>query len=189
MSKGQKNIRSALVILIMVVTSLLLYQHLLNKVKTTEDVPVTAVQTVLLKNLNKDYPASPREVIKYYNELQTCMYNDEYTDEEFADLANKALELYDDELVEHQNPEMYPQLLKQDITTFRDDQKKMVGNYTSSATEVEYYTKKKRQCANLRSTYQVRQGAAMTSTTQIFVMRKDEKGHWKILGWDIDRGE
>ena len=79
MKKGTKTARTALVLLIMAVTVMLLYHHMVNKVRGTQ-VPetVSAVQNVLLVKLESSYPATPREVVKFYNEIMQCYYNEEY---------------------------------------------------------------------------------------------------------------
>ena len=93
MRKGPK---SAAVLAVMVITVFALYYYLVNKVERSgPEVETTAVQDVLLKNLEKDYPPTVREVIKYYNEIMNCYYSENPTDEELKKLADKAMELYD----------------------------------------------------------------------------------------------
>lgn len=48
------------------------------------------VATVLLRDLEINYPSTPKEVVKYYAELTKVLYNEEYTDEEFQALAEKS---------------------------------------------------------------------------------------------------
>ena len=116
MRKGPK---SAAVLAVMVITVFALYYYLVNKVeRSSPEVETTAIQDVLLRNLETDYPATVREVIKYYNEIMSCYYSESPTDEELKDLADKALELYDTELVNFQSEEMYLADLKTEIAGF-----------------------------------------------------------------------
>ena len=93
MRKGPK---SAAVLAVMVITVFALYYYLVNKVERSDpEVETSAVEDVLLKNLETDYPATVREVIKYYNEIMSCYYGENPTDEELKKLADKAMELYD----------------------------------------------------------------------------------------------
>ena len=64
------------------------YFYLSNKTKTEEETVVTAVQDVLLRNLDKDYPPTPTEVVKYYREIVKCLYNQAYTDEELESMLD-----------------------------------------------------------------------------------------------------
>ena len=70
------------------------YYYYLSHKETTDTTEVTEVQKVILKKLEgKSYPATPREVIKFYNRILCCYYNEEYTDDEFHRLADQALEI------------------------------------------------------------------------------------------------
>ena len=71
----------------------------IEKSKPEDYVQLTKVQEVLSRNLQTNYPQTPKEVIKYYSEITTCFYNEEHTEEELLALADKASELYDYDLV------------------------------------------------------------------------------------------
>ena len=64
------------------------YYYLTNRsprsVETTGE--TDEITSVLSKNLEKDYPASPRAVIKYYNRILLCLYNETYDDEQYQKL-------------------------------------------------------------------------------------------------------
>lgn len=79
------------------------YFYLSNYKDTDNDTVITAVQNVLLKNLDTDYPPTPREVVKYYSDIVKCAYNEDYTDEQLEQMTEKLLALYDTELAEN-NP-------------------------------------------------------------------------------------
>ncbi len=182
--------KSAAALLILVITAFALYYYLVNKVERPEpDVTTTAIQDVLLKDLEKDYPATVREVIKYYNEIMRCYYNESPTDEDLEKLANKALELYDKELVDYQSEEMYLRDLKTDVKDFAEKGAILSHVAISSSTAVEYFTHNGRECALIRCVYTMRQKANMDTKSETYVLRRDDKGRWKILGWTAsDKG-
>ena len=60
---------------------------------------LTAVQKVTTANLEQDYPKTPREVLKAYNEIQTCFYNEEYSEEELQEMVAQARSLLDPQLL------------------------------------------------------------------------------------------
>ena len=74
------------------------YYYLTNRaprsVETTGE--TDEITSVLSKNLEKDYPASPRAVIKYYNRILLCLYNETYDDEQYQKLLEKMRALMDD---------------------------------------------------------------------------------------------
>lgn len=59
---------------------------------------LTEVQRITTKDLDKNYPQTPREVVKLYNRIVKCYYGMQYSDEELDALTDQALKLFDDEL-------------------------------------------------------------------------------------------
>ena len=82
MKKSTKaNIRGGAVIVLMIVVMLGYYYYLSNKEKEQQEQnpELTVVQEVLMRNLETNYPPTPKEVVKYYSEITKCFYNEEYT--------------------------------------------------------------------------------------------------------------
>ncbi len=73
------KVKSAIIIVILVALVGGYYFYLSNYMKNDDETIVTAVQEVLLKNLEDDYPPTPREVLKYYSDITKCLYNEDYT--------------------------------------------------------------------------------------------------------------
>lgn len=181
MRKGPK---SAAVLAVMVITVFALYYYLTNKVeRLSPEVETTAIQDVLLRNLETDYPPTVREVIKYYNEIMSCYYSESPTDEEIQKLADKAMELYDAELVNYQDEELYISDLKAEMATFAASETVLSHVALSSSTAVDYYTYNGRDCAQIRCIYTMRQKTSLVTIKEVYVLRKDDGGRWKILGW------
>lgn len=187
MRKGPK---SAAVLAVMVITVFALYYYLVNKVeRSAPEVETTAVQDVLLKNLETDYPPTVREVIKYYNEIMNCYYKEKPTDAELEQLADKAMELYDTELVNFQSREMYLENLKTEIAAYAAADTVLSHVALSSSTAVDYYTYNGRECAQIRCIYTLRQKTQLMTIKELYVLRKDDNGRWKILGWSSAEDE
>lgn len=145
---------------------------------------LTPVQEVLIRDLTTNYPQTPKEVVKYYSEISMCFYNEEYTDEELEQLAAKAMELYDHELAENNPQEQYVENLKQEINAFKLKKCTISSYTTSSSTDVYDFTQDGYQFSRLYCTYHVRVGTALESIEEVFLLRMDTEGHWKIYGWD-----
>lgn len=162
------------------------YFYVSNIGKDNDDVVVSAVQNVLLRNLDNDYPATPKELVKYYGDITKCLYNENYSDEQLAQMADKMIALYDDELAENNPRDQYIVDLKAAVKDFSDKNYTIISYTTSSSTDVEEYTHEGRKCASLYCTYSIKTGADYVSSKQVFVLRKESgTGHWKILGFDI----
>lgn len=177
------------IILILVMACLIggYYFYLSNKIAPKEEAEiVTAVQDVLLKNLDTNYPPTPREVVKYYSEISKCLYNESYSEEQLEQMADKLLAIYDEELVANNPREEYIKSLKAEVEKFHENSY-TISNFTPSlSTDVEEYTVDGRKCAQLYCTYTIRTGSTYSTSQQIFILRKDaESGHWKILDFGI----
>lgn len=155
-----------------------------EKNKPEDYVPLTKVQEVLSRNLATNYPQTPKEVIKYYSEITKCFYNEEYTEEELYELAMKAMELYDHDLAANNTEEEYLMNLKSEIQAFKSKGYAISSYSTSSSTDVYEFMDDGFQFARLYCTYSVRMGTVIQPVEEIFLLRMDLDGHWKIYGWD-----
>ena len=175
--------------LLLAIGCVLLAYYMINvrieKSKPEDYVEFTAIQQVLSRNLETNYPQTPKEVIKYYSEITKCFYNENHTEEELYNLAMKAMEMYDHELAANQTEEVYLKDLKSEIKTFKEKKFHISSYATSSSTDVYYYTHGGSEFARLYCTYNVRTGTVMTAIEEIFLLRMDLNGHWKIYGWDL----
>ena len=154
-----------------------------------EETQVGVVQEVLMRNLDKNYPPSPREILKYFGELTQCLYDEEYTEEEFSQLAMKVQELYDEELIANKTQEQYVEDLRWDIAQFKD-QNTIVSSYSlPSSTDVEFFTQDGYSWARLYVEFTLRTGTHLNFANEIFLLRRDDNGHWKIYGWTLEADE
>ena len=156
----------------------------IEKSKPEDYVTLTPVQEVLSRDLQRNYPQTPKEVLKYYSEITQCFYNEEYTEEELEALAMKAVEMYDSELAANKDKETYLQDLKNEILLFKEKDWHISSYATSASTDVFYFTEDGYDFARLYCTYNIRNGTVMQVLEERFLLRMDEQGHWKIYGWE-----
>lgn len=166
------------------------YYYLSNRQKVSGEeatVRTTAVQEVLLYNLDKRYPPTPKEVVKFFGEISKCFYNESYTEEEFLQLALKIQILYDDELVASKTQEQYIKDLREDIDEWKGLGMVISSYSVSASTDVERFTKDGYEWARLYCSFTLRTGTKLGTSNEVFLLRKDKQGHWKIYGWDQDK--
>lgn len=184
----QNGVKALIIGIILVCLVLGYYFYLSQKAanqKQESQVEISAVQNVLLRNLDTNYPPTPREVLKCYCQMAQCLYNESYTEEEFNALAVKVQTLYDKELIANMTQAQYLQDLKWDIEQFAKE-KTVISSYSlSSATDVEEFKQDGYSWAKLYCTFTLRTGTQLSSTKEIFLLRKDEENHWKIYGWEL----
>ena len=173
------------VILVVVIGGFAFFLSHKSRPSGEEAVESTAVQKVLQKDLERNYPPTPKEVVKYFAEITKCFYNEEYSEEELEKLATQIQVLYDEALVANKSEDDYMQDLRSEIASMKENKYTIVGYEVSPSTDVEFFTENEESCARLYCNFYVKQGAGNVPSLEQFVLRKDEAGHWKIMGWDL----
>lgn len=194
MYKKNNPVRVVIVLAVFIAIVVASYFFLSNRpdenVSTENDAgTLTVVQEVLARNLKTNYPPTPKEVVKYYSEITRCFYGEKYTDEELVKLAAKSRELFDTELYNNQSDDEYLQALKREIEAYKEENKAISSYSVSSSIDVEEYKYEGREWAQLYCMYSVRVGTKITPVQEKFLLRRDEEGHWKILGWELQEDQ
>jgi hypothetical protein len=184
--KSPKGVKGFIIILILVLLVIGYYYYLSNRSyrdRKEAEVVVTPAQSLLLLNFDINYPPTPKEVVKQYMEFSKVLHNENLSDEEVEAVGLKLLEILDDDLVANKTKEDYIKDLKSEIKTFRDNDYSIVNMYTSQSTDVDFFTVEGRECASLYGTFSIRTSSGTQLLQDIFILRKDSDGHWKIYGW------
>ncbi len=160
------------------------YSYLTNRARAgREEAKMSTVESVLSRDLVNDYPSTPKEVLKYYNEIMKCFYNEDCTEEEIEELGYKARELYDAELLEENEPEAYMIRLKADIQDYQDNKRRIASSSVAASTSVVYDTVDGYSFARILCGYSVMEGSTNHSVKAMYLLRRDEEKKWKIYGW------
>lgn len=155
--------------------------------RNTDNEKLSQVQLVLSYDLQKNYPATVKEVIKYYTEIQKCFYNEEYTDEELEALGMKARELYDDELLDANEISAYMQRLKDDIGVYKINNRRMTSALPGASTSVFYFEEDGYQFARIRCGYTIKENYNSKNVAILYLLRQDSNKRWKIYGWQHEQ--
>ena len=152
MEVGKKNAKNYVVLVIMAALIVASFALLSNRTKSADEdsAVLTAVQTVLTRDLSSNYPPTPKEVVKYYSEITRCFYGETYSEEELVELAEKSRELFDAELVANQTEEEYIHDLQNVITTYKNEKRSISSYSVSSSANVDYSTFEGAQWAMLK---------------------------------------
>mgnify|MGYP001044981140 FL=1 len=184
--KGKITTQSIIVLMILILGVVGYYCYLVNRSNRSADEKApTAVENVLLRDLDNNYPPTPKEVIRFYNDIIKCFYNEKCSQEELEALALKARGLYDQELLDHNEWDTYLFNLEAEIQDFRNNNRKISNISLASSMDVEEFTQDGYKFARIRCGYNILQGRESSSSLQVYLLRKDEDGHWKIYGWDL----
>ena len=88
---SKNTTKVAIIFLVLIVAVVAYFAYLSNKSREVEDeAAMTAVKLVLSRDLENNYPPTVKEVMKYYADIQKCLYSQECLDEEAEQLGMKA---------------------------------------------------------------------------------------------------
>lgn len=182
----KRTTRVTIVVSILIVAVVGYYCYLVNRTeKGTEEKQLTIVDEVLLRNLAHDYPPTVKEVVKYHNEINKCLYNENLREEDFEKLVKRDRELYDNSLLLNNDFETQMIDLLAEVTAFKETNRKLSGSKVAASVDVVYFEKDGYSFARIPCSYTVLQGTDSTTTLHIYLLRKDTTGHWRIYGWDL----
>lgn len=183
MNKSTVKITIILIILILGVVGV--YAYLANKSRSiAEGASMTNVEKILSRDMAYDYPPTPKELLKYYNEIQKCLYNENCTDSEIEELANRARELYDEDLLANNELDVHIMSLKAEIKDYKDHNRIITAVSVAASTNVDFFEDSGYEFARIYCGYNVREGSITSQVRQIFLLRRDGDRRWKIYGWD-----
>ena len=88
-----------------------------------------------------------------------------------------------------QTDEEYLNSLRLTINSFNKEKRKIISFTTSTSAEVEYKTTDIGELSSLFCIYTMQKDGINYTDTEQFLLRKDDEGHWKILGWKQADGD
>ncbi|MCR5143754.1 MAG: hypothetical protein K6B67_00430 [Lachnospiraceae bacterium] len=188
----KKAIRIGLVVILSAVLIVGYYYHLSHKNDTTtteNNEEITEVDKIITKDFKKDYPATPREVVKWYNRITTALYAEEYSDKEMDKMAMQIRELLDDELLEYNPETTYIASLKQDVIDYNNREKVILQSKVCDSADITYAMVNGYHCAYVDAYYFTREGSTYSRTYEKFVLRQAKDGKWKILTFKMVEGD
>ncbi len=158
-----------------------------RKSNTEEEYQLTAVDEITTTNLEKNYPADPRKVIDLYARIMQVLYKEEYTDQQQSQMLQILAGLMDDELLNNQD-NFY--LSMSNEVTERKKEDYSISAYVVQTKEAEVTKVDGKSMCNVDCLFSLRHGTNGTTATYYqFILRKDDSGKWKILGWTLKEEE
>lgn len=186
MKKNKKPLSNVLALSFIILIVLIFYylgrSQKADNLKEASLEKLSEVQQVLAIDFDKEYPKTPRDVAKLHGDMTRLLYSG-LEDEEVKDLAMKIRELCDEEFLSSNPEEQYLNNLYTDLSLWKELDRKVdvviVVNEDKEETKVvdgvEHAT------AYILFTI-IEKGK--TSELRQYIMRKNENGKWKILGWE-----
>ncbi len=186
---NKKYVKITAVILTMVIGALAYYYYLSNKTPSSDatDQSVTnqEVAELITRDLQKNYPESPKEVIKFYMRIAKQYYNTDNSEETVEKLGKQARLLFDDELKSKQTDEQFLTELKKEVKEYKKANRYISDYQIDTSNSVKYQTLENREYASIMTLYYIREKNNLIYSYTKFRLRKDDSGRWKILYWEL----
>ena len=176
-----------IVLMVVVVGVVGVFAYLSGRDRDEKDeATLSNVEKVLNRDLNIDYPATVKEVVKYYSEIVRLFYAEDTTEEEVEKLGMKARELFDSELLENNETQFYLMSLKADVKDFNESRRFITNVAVASSINVDTFQEDGYEFARISCGYNISEKGVTSQVIIVYLLRKDEK-RWKIYGWEDAR--
>lgn len=144
---------------------------------------LTEYQQIMNVDLEQNYPATPREVVKHFGRIMKFLYGSP-KEEEIKPLALKIRELYDAEFLAD-NPEGdYMNDLYSDIASWKEKNRK-ITNYLLVNEELEQDSEIDGVRYSVKYiSYTIKEKGKFTETWKV-LLRQNVNDRWKIVGWEF----
>lgn len=191
--KKSTVVKTVICILIMAALVIGYYIYIVNKdfrSNSSREKAEEQVTLLLNRDLEKNYPDNPRDLVIYYSDLICCLYNEDLTQEQMSQMAVQLRTLFDVELLEENSLNEYTQRLKEEAAAYKEE-KKTISNYqVFKNSEIKYQKMEGESYAILSAYYRLKTNKSSPATTcEEFILRKDAEGYWRILGWELSNGK
>lgn len=184
-----KKLKYLMMLALILVLGVIIYYVYINSNDKDGDTSggseISEVAKVLSKDLENNYPLTAREVVSFFTSIQKCYYNEKYNDKELVQLAYKAMELFDDELVENNEFDEYYENLNLEIDEYKSAERTITKTILDKAADVIYSEIDGVRYAKMNCIYYLKTSGETTKVTETYVLRCDSEGRWKILGWEL----
>ncbi len=160
----------------------------------TVEEDLTEVEKIILRDLDENYPKTPREVVKFYMKVNRCFYGEELSDDQVGKLVDQTILLLDDDLREGNPRDEFYDSIVLEIKKSQSDNITVVSTDVCDTNEVKYIDDKKGdgtvdKLAYVKGNYFVNYDGTFVYSYKEFVLRQDDDGCWKIIAFYDVEGE
>ena len=151
-----------------------------------ENYQLTVVDEITTTNLQKNYPADARMVVEFYGKIMRTLYRETYTEEQQMKMLDVLAGIMDDELMANQ-PGFY-QSMRSEVAQRKKEDYSIVAYVVQNAEPNVVKVDGSKMC-NIDCLFSLRHSTVTTASYYQFIMRQDDEGKWKILGWVVKQDE
>lgn len=166
-----------------------------SKENITTDKDLTEVEKIIVRDLEENYPKTPREVVKFYNRIIISYYGGGLKGNQLEKLVDQMQLLLDEDLLLINPRDEYYDSVLSEIEEYKSMNRRVVSADVSDSKDVKYLDDVKEgttevdKLAYVNTSYFVNTDGEFAYVHQQFVLRQDDNGKWKILTFYEVEGE
>ncbi len=151
---------------------------------------LTEIEKVLTKDLDNNYPKTPREVVKFYNRIVACYHNEATKEEQLEDLVDQMMKLFDADFKKELSREQYLSSVQSDVTLYKSIKRSIASMTVCDSNDVVYKTDERNgdKIAFVDTDYFVNTNGTFTNSYLRIGLKQDAEGQWHIIGVTLREG-
>lgn len=182
--KKMNNKGFVLLIIVLMMAGLFYYVYLSDNGGNDQNVTASSeTERLLHYDFENDYPKTVRETVKLHNKYLKAAYNGSFSEDELAIVNQNIRQLFDLDLLNYNSETDQLAGLKEEIETYQNEKKKIVNFSVAEGSQVQYNTEEGKEYAKIKVTLVLKVEGSSISVDEEYLLRQDEEGRWKILGW------
>ena len=143
----------------------------------------TEISQILDLNIDANYPDTARTVLRLYGRIVSAMLNEELKDGELRKLESQLRRLFDVEFLLNNSEDEQFNALNLERNDYRDHKRTVDSYLVDSAGNAEHKVIDGRECYSALVNFVVKENGISSTLYEEFLLRRDDTGKWKILGW------
>ncbi len=198
MKKKKKSDIISTIIFLVILVAVIFGCFFLAKKKSNEraeeqaqiEAQQTEAEKLIMMDIEQKYPVTVREVLKLYNRILQCVHNEDVSDAEVKALAGQLRILFDDEFLQNNPYDQHVDSLILEVAEYDMLDRTITNCEIESAKSLSEWTNEQGNFASLCVTYTIMEAKSPGRISEKFLLRKQEDGRWKIVGWErVDNTE
>ena len=188
MTKSKKStVKTVTIMIVLAGIIFCAFMYFMNRedAESVSGTEQTEVEKLLAKDFSKEYPPTAREVMKRYARILKCIYSGEVSTDEVAQLGELILGLYSEELLAANPYESYMKELQNEVEEYSEANRVVISYMVDSGDNTITWTKDGIDYSRILATFTTQEDTIFNKSSEEFVLKLDEEGRWKIVGWRI----
>jgi len=182
---SKRNVTTIVYMTVLAIAILAFYYYLtaLKKPAQETNQELTEYQQIMNIDLEQNYPATPKEVVKLQGRIIKYLY-DSPKDEEIEPLALKVRQLYDEDFLANNPEDEYINNLISELASWKENKRKITNYLIVNEDMAQEAEIDGVRYAVKYISYTIKEKVKFTEVWKV-LLKQDEENRWKIVGWEF----